>query len=201
GTDQQKDAENLEETPKAPPVKPEDVPIDTTQTITLNNEEMVAIVQVRLDEWMQERGYIKPEEIQNPMVTVDDGELVMAFKLDAGKLSAVISGKFDVNILDNGMAEITLRRFLVGRLPVPAETIGEYLREKSGGDYRAEQVGEWLAKLQRIEIKPVIELEHRRRARIIDYQILKGGLELTVRVQDHKTYKQMNEALSGVPVD
>ncbi|GAB4108961.1 MAG: hypothetical protein Kow00105_17120 [Phycisphaeraceae bacterium] len=162
---------------------------------------MAAIVQVRLDEWMQERGYVKPEEIQNPMVTVDDGELIMAFKLDAGKLSAVISGKFDVNIMDNGMAEITLRRFLVGRLPVPAKTIGEYLREKSGGDYRAEQVGEWLAKLQRIEVKPVIELEHRRRARIIDYQILKSGLELTVRVQDHRTYKQMNEALSGVPVD
>lgn len=150
---------------------------------------------------MLDRGYVKPKEIEDPMIVVEDDNLVMAFKLKAGKFDAIISGKFNLRILDNGMAELKLKRFLVGKLPVPADSLGEHLRRQSGGDLRAEKVGEWLGKLQHMEVKPVIELEHRRRARVMDYKILKQGLELTVRIQDHKTYKAMNGALADVPVD
>lgn len=184
-----------------PNVRPEDVHINTEQTLTLDNEQLAAVVQLRLDEWMQERGYVKPDEVQDPMITVSDGDLVMAFKLNAGKLDAIISGKFLLLIRDDGMAELTLKRFLVGKLPVPADMIGEHLRKQSGGDPRAAQVGEWLGKLQHFQLKPVLELEHRRRARVMAYKTLKDSLELTVRIQDHKTYKAMNQALAGVPVD
>jgi uncharacterized protein YpmS len=184
-----------------PRVKPENVHINTEQTLTLNNEELAAVVKLRLDEWMKERGYVKPEEVKDPLIAVEDNELVMAFKFNAGKLSAVISGKFNVTVLENGMAELSLKRFLVGKLPVPADAIADHLREKTGGDARAAKVGEWLSKLKLIEIKPVLELEHRRRARVMAYKVQKNSLELTVRIQDHKTYKAMNQALAGVPVD
>ncbi len=182
-------------------IKPEDVRINVEKTITLNNEQLAAVIQTRMDEWMQERGYIKPDEIKDPMIAIKDGKLVMAFLIQSGPFSAVISGKFTLNILDNGMAELILNRFLVGQLPVPADALGEHLRESSGGDKRAAQVGEWLGKLQYLQVKPVLELEHRRRARVMDYKILDDGLELQVRVQDHKTYKLMNNALAGVPTD
>ena len=182
-------------------VRPEDVKINVEKKMTLTNEQLAAIVQTRFDDWMKERGYERPKEMQDPMVAVQDDDLVMAFRLESGSFSAVISGKFYVEILDNGMAELTLRRFLVGQLPVPSDMLGEHLRNASGGDSRMQQIGEWLGKLQFIEIKPVLEIENRRRARIMDYKIIKDGLELSVRVQDHKTYKSMNEALAGVPTD
>lgn len=200
GTGNQTTADGVVETTEFK-IKPEDVHINTEQTITLDNEQLAAVVQLRMDEWMLERGYVKPKEIEDPMMAVDDGNLVMAFKFKAGKFNAIISGKFDLTILENGMAVLTLKRFLVGKLPVPADSLGEHLRRQSGGDPRAEKVGEWLGKLQELEVKPVIELEHRRRARVMAYKTLKDGLEMTVRIQDHKTYKEMNDALAGVPVD
>jgi hypothetical protein len=200
GTGTQTTAEGVVETTEYK-IKPEDVHINTEQTITFDNDQLAAVVQLRMDEWMLERGYVKPNEIEDPMIAVEDENLVMAFKLKAGKFDAVISGKFDLTILENGMAVLTLKRFLVGKLPVPADSLGEHLRRQSGGDPRAEKVGEWLGKLQELEVKPVIELEHRRRARVMAYKILKDGLEMTVRIQDHKTYKEMNGALAGVPVD
>ncbi len=180
-------------------IKPEDVKINVEKTLTLTNEQLAAIVETRFDEWMSERGYERPKEVQDPMVVVRDGDLVMAFRLESGSFSAVISGKFFVEILDNGMAELTLRRFQVGQLPVPSDMLGEHLRKASGGDSRMQQIGEWLGKLQFIEVKPVLEIENRRRARVMDYKIVNDGLELTVRVQDYKTYKSMNEALADVP--
>jgi hypothetical protein len=182
-------------------VKPEDVRINEDQTLTLTNPQLAAVVQTRLDQWMKERGYVRPKEITDPMVAVDDGKLVMAFELDAGGFTSIISGKFKLTIQDDGMAELSLKRFLVGKLPVPANAIGEHLRKKSGNDERAAKVGDWLEKLQHFKFKPVLELEHRRRARVQDYKLLESGLELTVRIQDHKTYKAMNQALAGVAVD
>ena len=181
--------------------KPQDIHINADQTITLSNDQLAAVVQTRMDDWMNDRGYVRPPEIADPMITVDQGKLVMAFSFQLGGLSSVISGKFNLTIRDDGMAVLSMKRFLVGKLPVPADALGEHLRTKSGGNERAAQVGRWLEKLQHLEFKPVIELDHRRRARVQDYKLLDHGLELTVRVQDHKTYKLMNQSLAGVPVD
>jgi len=205
GIDQSKNHEttsfSIGDDPLLEGVRPEDVHINQDQTLTLTNDQLAAVVQTRLDGWMQERGYIKPPEIKDPMIAVDDGKLVMAFELDAGGFKSVISGKFELTIKEDGTAELSLKRFLVGKLPVPANAIGEHLRKQSNGDERAAKVGDWLEKLQQFTFKPVLELENRRRARIQDYKLLDKGLELTVRIQDHKTYKAMNQALAGVAVD
>lgn len=184
-----------------PKVKPEDVRINIEKTLTLNNEQLAAVVQTRMDDWMQQRGYVRPKEIKDPMIAVRGGQLVMAFRMQSGLFTAVISGKFNLNILDNGMAELTLNQFLVGKLPVPANALGEHLRKQAGGDSRAAEAGEWLGKLQYLQIKPVLELEHRRRARVMDYKLHNDGLDLQVRIQDHVTYRSMNNALAGVPVN
>jgi len=182
-------------------VKPQDVHINEDKTLTLTNPQLAAVVQSGLDKWMRDRGYIKPKEITDPMVAVDDGELVMAFRFRSDGFTQIISGKFDLKINDDGMAELSMTRFLVGKLPVPANAIAEYLRKSAKGDKNAVKVGLWLEKLQHFTFKPVLELDHRRRARVQDYKLLDKGLELTVRIQDHKTYKAMNHALAGLAVD
>lgn len=193
------EGEDDEATTAAKP-KPEDVHINMDQTILLQNEQLSAVVQTRMDDWMADRGYVKPEGINDPMIAVSGGKLVMAFQLEIGAITQVISGSFNLKIRKDGIAEITMDSFLVGKLPVPVNAIGEHLRG-STGDERALKAGKWLEKLQYMEFKPVIELEHRRRARVQDYKLLEKGLQLTVRVQDHKTYKAMNSALAGVPTN
>ena len=102
---------------KQPKIKPEDVHINTEQTLKLNNEQLAAVVQTRTEEWMKDRGYVMPNEIKDPMITIEDGKLVMAFRFVSARFTAVISGKFNLNILDNGMAELRLNRFYIGKLP------------------------------------------------------------------------------------
>ena len=182
-------------------VKPEDVKINVDKKIMLDNEQLAAVVKARMDEWMTDRGYVKPPEITDPMITIDDGKLIMAFRFQSGSFSQVISGNFDIEFLDDGMAILRMQRFLVGQLPVPADKIGEQLSKHSGGNQRAAKVGEWMEKLQELEFKPVIELENRRRARVQSFTLLEKGMEVVVRVQDHKTYKSMNKALAGVPTE
>ena len=86
-------------------------------------------------------------------------------------------------------------RFQAGKLPVPIRSIGQQLSSKSGrGKDLATQVGRWLSKLERIEIKPVIELEHGRWARVLAYQVHDGGVDLKLRIQDRRTYRAANVA-------
>ena len=178
--------------------RPEDVKINQDQTLTLSNEQLAAVVQTHMDDWMKSRGFDMPDEVIDPMVAVDNGQLVMAFRLESGAISLVVSGRFSLDIQDDGYAILTLDRFLVGQLPVPARSLSEHLYDLTG-DRRLEQAGEWLSKLEYMEIKPVLELDHRRRARVMDYLVHEDELVLTLRIQDHKTYKAMNAALAGVP--
>ena len=46
--------------------------------------------------------------------------------------------------------------------------MGEYLRQQTGGNSQAVEAGEWLGKLDYMQIKPVLELENRQRARVVD---------------------------------
>lgn len=179
-------------------VRPEDVHINANKTLTLTNEQLAAMVQTHLDDWMKSRGYNMPQEVVEPMVAVDEGQLVMAFTLQSGPTSFVVSGQFSLQFMNNGYATLHLDRFLVGKLPVPAQSLSHHLYNATG-DPRLEQVGEWLSKLQDLELKPVLELENRRRARVMNYHIRDDELELTLRIQDYKTYKATNAALASVP--
>jgi len=185
---------------EATALKPEDVRIDTEKTVTLDNDQLAAVVHQRTDQWIKDRGYLMPDEIMDPVVAVDDGRLMMAFRLQSGPFSAVVSGQFTMDILDDGMAELMLERFYVGKLPVPAERLSEHLYDLTG-DRRMEEAGRWLSKLSYMQIKPVLEVENRRRVRVTDYKVHDDELELTVRIQDHKTYKAMNAAIAGVAID
>ena len=66
-------------------------------------------------------------------------------------------------------------------------------------------MGRWLSKLERLVFKPVMELEHRHRARVEACQVHEKGIGLRVRVQDHRTYRAANQtrikALATVATD
>ena len=178
-------------------IDPAGTRIDAVGTIFLNHDELQAVLMERFDQWLSARGYEKPEEITDPMILVRDGKLVMAFRLRMARFSQVLSGIFQLRIEPDGHADLTLDRFLAGRLPVPAAAISSYLRNKAPVHKdRAEKVGTWLAKLQHVRFKPVLEMPHRRRVRVLAYDLEEGGIQLTLRIQDHRTYRATNEVLA-----
>lgn len=173
-------------------VDPTMIRIDEVRVMKLTRDELTALVAARHEQWLDSRGYVKPNDISDLMIDLEDGRMVASFKYEGRQFSQVFSAKFRMNFEDDGTAIVRLESFSAGRLPVPTDQIGSYLREK-GGSSSAEATGEWLQKLDNFRFKPVLDdLPHRRRARILGYKINKEEIELTLRVQDHRTYQEMN---------
>lgn len=176
---------------------PSEVRIDKVVQVVVSEPEINALIESQLQAWMDDRGYVMPNEVRDPMVAIEQPQLVMAFEVAVSGYSQILSAYFDVEMLDDGQAEMKLDAFEAGQLPVPSQQLGKWLRRQSGSESLA-QAGEWLSKLDSLQFKPVIELEHRRRARIEAFDVLSDGVELTVRVQDHRTYKDQNAAMAAV---
>ena len=163
----------------------------------VRDDELRALVAARFDEWMESRGYVMPKGITDPTIAIDGNTLILAFEYRTPHFSQVISAKFDLEIEADGMALLTLEEFLAGSLPVPVHAIGRYLAEQvPGDDEGVAKVGEWLGKLEQLRFKPVLELKHRRRAQVTAYDVVDGGIELTVRIQDYRTYKGIGDSIT-----
>jgi len=179
-------------------IDPTMVRIDEVRTLMVTREQLMAIVALRHEQWLESRGYVKPDEIRDVMVDLEDGRMVASFKYEGRGFSQVLSAKFRVNFKEDGTAVVHLESFDAGRLPMPSDRIGAYLRDK-GGSAQAEAAGDWLAKLDNFRFKPVLDdLPHRRRARVLGYRIDGDQIELTLRVQDHRTYQEMNKPFEMV---
>jgi uncharacterized protein YpmS len=178
---------------------PSAIRINTFRTLQLGQEQINALVRAELKNWMDSRGYDMPSEIVDPMIALEGQQLILAFEYRSSQFSQVLSAYFSLTFEKNGMVILELEQFQAGLLPIPVDSLGQWLADKTGGSERAEQIGQWLGELNRLEFKPVLEMEHRRRARIESYRIDGDGVELVVRVQDHRTYKQANKKLAGVP--
>ncbi len=177
-----------------------DIRVNIRKNIFMSIDEINAMLLTRMDQWTGERGFVIPDEVRFPMFDIDGDRMVLAFELHTPHYSQVLSGYFHVEIQEDGLAAMTLEEFLVGQMPVPVDSVSNYLAGNIGG-LDVQRLGEWLEKFKYIEFRPVLEIENRRRARVVDYELVPGGLELTVQVQDHRTYKQKNRQLAGVETD
>ncbi len=182
-------------------LRPEDVRIDELTELFVSEEEMRALVATRLGRWMEERGYVMPQGIHDPMIAVDDQGLLLAFEVSTPYVNQVFTARFDVRLLPDGMGMLELRKLWAGRLPLPVEGLGRFIRTQATAGSRAERLAGWLDKLHGLEFRPVLELAHRRRARVERMEVLAEGVRASVRVQDHLTYRQTNQTLATVSVD
>jgi hypothetical protein len=171
--------------------------VDVERNILLSQEEIDALIITRLSRWMADRGYVMPSQIKDPMLQFTQNGLLMAFEYRGKNFSQVITAEFDMEILNDGYGELRLTAFDAGRLPVPASEIGNYLAKAGEDANEAAKVGTWLSRLEKLEFKPVLELENSRRVRVIRYRIKPEGVELTVRLQDRNTYRRTNEMLAA----
>ncbi len=172
---------------------------DQTAELELSNEELVALAQDMFDEWAGQRGYEVPTQITRPVVLAVDGRLAIAFKITTTNWSQVFSGYVELEFQPDGMAVGRVDGLIAGSLPVSVVEVGELLRKQlpQGEEALADRIGEWIAQLESFEFRPVLELEHRRRARVLAMAVGADTVALTMRVQDHRTYKRHNTLLAG----
>ncbi len=165
---------------QTPTTEPAPESPEAARQVVITQDELNALVEDELSNWAAAAGHEMPREIINPMVGAAQGRYVIAFEYRSARYSQVLSAYFDLDFLDNGRAVVRMDEFDAGRLPVPADQMGQYLGEKFG-DERARKIGDWLAKLKRYEFEPVLKLNNGRRLRIENVRTTGAGYELTVR--------------------
>lgn len=174
-----------------------DKPLDQTFDISLTNDELVAVVRDSIKDWTRQRGYVLPEGMTEPVALVDNGEFAIVFEVTFGKWHQIFSGRMDLEFLPNGMAIGKVRDMHAGSLPMSLSRIGEMVVNNMPASEAdsADRITQWIEKLEHFEFRPVLELKDRRRARVIDMAVDSRAVTLTMRVQDHITYKRQNELM------
>lgn len=176
---------------------PADRYVDRTFELRLTNRELVAMADDTFAQWTAQRGYEVPDAFTRPVVMAQEGRLVFAFAVTTSSWRQVFSGELDLSFSGDGMAQGQVQELTAGSLPVSVVAVGEMLREQlpdSEAD-TADRLGDWLTELEGFEFRPVLELEHRRRARVTGMTIDDDAVTLRMRVQDHVTYRRHNELM------
>lgn len=174
-----------------------ETPLDEFAELTLTNTELVAMVNTFFVQWTNQRGYVVPGGINDPTVIAHAGKLYLAFMIDTPYWQQVFSGQVQLTFQDDGMAVGRVEKLYAGSLPVSVLSVGEMLRINlpKHEHQTADRIGRWLDNLEHFEFRPVIELEHRRRARVLALMAGDEQVTLRMRVQDHRTYRAHNNLL------
>lgn len=180
-------------------VKPSDKPVDQTHDLKLSNDELVSVVSEMFSEWTSQRGFDVPSQLTEPVVLADGGKLAIAFEIVTPNWEQVFSGFVKLSFRPDGMAVGRVEELTAGSLPMSVTAVGEMLQRQlpQSESHLANQIGDWVAQLERFEFRPVLEMEHRRRARVVGMNVGADGVTLQMRVQDHETYKRHNALLKS----
>lgn len=173
--------------------------IDETFELRLTNEELVAVVGETFETWALQRGYEVPTHITAPLIVARDGELAIAFQVSTSSWQQVFSGYVDLRFDRDGMALGRVDELTAGSLPISVAAVGQMLKDQlpASEEHLAETIGHWLAELEGFRFRPVLELKQRRRARVVSLVVGDGSVNVTMRVQDHLTYKQHNALMDA----
>jgi len=173
--------------------------VDETFDMRLTNQDLILMVRTFVDEWAIQRGYEVPPSMVYPVAMVDHGKLMVAFTVKVGSWHQVFSGEVKLQFDPDGMGSGQVVDLYAGSLPISVLMVGELLHQQLPKSHSAaaERIGEWVAKLDHFEFRPTLELQHRRRARVLAMDVGEQDLILTMRLQDHQTYRQHNALMKA----
>ena len=166
--------------------------------IHMTIEEANVWITEKTDEWLKYRDYEMPSQISRPMIALDGGQLLLSFGLNVSGFSQVFTAGFDLKFLENGNALLQLRNVTAGRLPLPADGIGDYIRSKVPDNATARRAAGWLDKLDGVEFKPALKHGKQRKVCVVDYDVAEDGITLTVQVEKRPGYGQPKQLQTQV---
>jgi hypothetical protein len=165
---------------KAPPPPPPDP--NAPRTLTITPDAANAWLKTKLPKWLANQKRSMPDEIQQPTVWIDDGRLVLAFRLVTDKFDQVFSAALDAKMTDDGRLSLRAHRVWAGRLPVPFQRVINAMDQRRFG-YKTRRFLNDLAGDKGYVVDPVQDVDGRK-ARLLGFAVKDNGVELTFRVED-----------------
>jgi len=166
---------------------------DDLSQLHFSVDELNAWLRENLAEWMNYNGYVKPNEIADPMLAIEQGKLIAAFAYTSPRFSQIFSASFDATIHGDGTASMKLGEVTAGNLPLPGGSIASAMKDRAGGASAsdipgasetadsAERAGAWLDKLDDVKFKPILKLAPGKKIEVLAYQLNGAGVDLTIR--------------------
>jgi len=154
-----------------------------TRTLAFSTDEINAWLSRRAPQWLANRGTPMPSGVSQPMVAVDNRQMVAAFQYKSKEVEQVVSMYFNLAINSDGKAQLKLDRVQGGNLPLPVEQLSHRL---ASGNDASESVKKIAAMFQGQQFDPVWDIDQSREARLLGFKPTSTGLEVTVRTQPKK---------------
>jgi len=152
----------------------------TPRTISVTLEEANAWLATRADAWLRNQGLAMPPGVSEPMISVEDGNLVAAFRLQRGRIDRPISMVLDVAILPDGQARTRLLEMRGGELPLPVNKLADRFKEQASPRQR-EMIEKAMQLYDGHTFDPIFELDAKRDLRVTNLQLSRSSVELTVK--------------------
>lgn len=170
------------------------------KTIFLTADEVNAYVAQKFHDWINYRDYDMPPELSEPAVGIEEGRMLVSFEYSSNNFSQIFTAGFEIRFIGNGLAELKLTEVSAGKLSLPPEGIGDYLRNHAPDTTELKRAAKWLDKLDRVEFKPSMKLGHQYKAYVIDYKIREDGLLVTVKIESRPSYNRTPQ-IAAVPIE
>ncbi len=115
---------------------------DGTRWLVLDLREANAWLAVRLEKALANQNDRLPSGIGKPIVAIQDGKLVVAFKAD--QINQVVSAVLDARMTQDGQLHLRLLAVRGGELELPVNFLVNQLRDGIGGQKPPAEVVAWL---------------------------------------------------------
>lgn len=150
------------------------------QTISLTLDEANAWIAARLDDWLENRYQRLPQGVKDPMLAIEDGQPVLAFKYETDQLQTVVSFVFDLTIGGDGRATLKLLKMRAGKLPVPANLVNKGLTQTAADQQLQDKLAQFAKTLDGYRFSPIVKINNKR-LRMLAFKLRDNGMDVTVR--------------------
>jgi len=159
----------------APAVEGE--PDEPVRTLHVTCDEVNAWIAVKAQAWAAHQNIELPPQIQGSMIAVEDGRLVIAFKVESPQVQKIISAPIDVKIDDTGLAHVRILGLRAGDMNVPLWAI------PSGLTNRPDVASQWQQLQNGVTFTPVRAIDPHHRLRLLAMEVKPDGLDLKVKTE------------------
>ncbi len=154
----------------------------TPREITVTPDEANAWLATRFESVAAGQGFTFPEGVTNPMVTVKNGKLVSAFRVQRKGIDRPVSMLFDIKIASSGMATLKLSEIKGGEMALPLEQLASQLGDEAAGEQKR-----LLAKLEEVyagkTFDPVFKVDEKRNLRVKAINLSGANIKMTVQTE------------------
>lgn len=138
-----------------------------------------------LPRWLESSGRSMPPSVSDLSLTSVDGQPVVMFRYNDGKLNQIVSVRFHVEVYGEGRAKLTLHSVKGGELPVPVSTLTHIAVSMFPPEMQSRSFARVQSMFQGQEFDPSFPVSGgQERRRLERYNISQDMLQLQFRAVD-----------------